>query len=43
MAKGKLLTVGSSDYIKKKFGIGYHLKISQIDTQDPSGEAFVSL
>jgi ATP-binding cassette subfamily A (ABC1) protein 3 len=28
MAKGKLLTLGSCDFIKKKFGIGYHLKIS---------------
>lgn len=27
MAKGKLLTVGTSDYIKKTFGIGYHLTI----------------
>ncbi len=27
MAKGKLLTVGSSDFIKKNFGIGYHLGI----------------
>lgn len=27
MAKGKLLTLGTSDYIKKKFGIGYHLSI----------------
>ena len=28
MAKGKLLTVGSSDFIKKKFGIGYNLIIN---------------
>lgn len=27
MAKGKLLTVGSSNFIKKNFGIGYHLSI----------------
>lgn len=27
MAKGKLLTVGSADFIKKNFGIGYHLNI----------------
>jgi ATP-binding cassette subfamily A (ABC1) protein 3 len=27
MAKGKLLTVGSSDFIKKNFGIGYHLGV----------------
>ena len=27
MAKGKLLTVGSSDFIKKQFGIGFHLEI----------------
>lgn len=28
MAKGKLLTVGDTDFIKKKFGIGYHLEIN---------------
>lgn len=27
MAKGKLLAVGTSDFIKKNFGVGYHLKI----------------
>ncbi|CAD8125443.1 unnamed protein product [Paramecium sonneborni] len=27
MAKGKLLTVGSVDFVKKNFGIGYHLHI----------------
>jgi len=27
MAKGKLLTVGSVDFIKLNFGIGYHLNI----------------
>lgn len=27
MAKGKLLTVGSVDFVKKNFGIGYHLNI----------------
>jgi len=27
MAKGELLTVGSSDFIKKKFGEGYNLKL----------------
>jgi ATP-binding cassette subfamily A (ABC1) protein 3 len=27
MAKGKLLTVGSADFIKRNFGIGYHLNI----------------
>lgn len=27
MAKGKLLTVGQTDFIKKKFGIGFHLEI----------------
>lgn len=27
MAKGKLLTVGSSEFIKRNFGIGYHLGI----------------
>lgn len=25
--KGKLLTLGSSDFIKKNFGVGYHLHI----------------
>lgn len=28
MAKGKLLAVGTSEFIKKNFGVGYHLKIS---------------
>lgn len=27
MGRGKLLTVGTCDFIKKKFGIGYHLEI----------------
>lgn len=27
MAKGRLLTVGSVDFVKKNFGIGYHLNI----------------
>jgi ATP-binding cassette subfamily A (ABC1) protein 3 len=27
MAKGKLLTVGTNEYIKKQFGVGYHLQI----------------
>ena len=27
MAKGKLLTVGSAEFIKRNFGIGYHLSI----------------
>lgn len=29
MARGELLIVGTADYIKKKFGIGYHLSIMQ--------------
>ena len=29
MARGELLIVGPADYIKKKFGIGYHLSIMQ--------------
>lgn len=28
MAKGKLLTVGSVDFVKANFGIGYYLNIS---------------
>lgn len=32
MAKGKILTVGTSDFIKKKFGIGFHLEV-QIDSK----------
>ena len=28
MAKGKLLAVGTSEFIKKNFGVGYHLTIS---------------
>jgi len=27
MAKGKLLTVGSCEFIRQKFGVGYHLKV----------------
>jgi hypothetical protein len=27
MAKGHLLTLGSADFIKKNFGIGYHLNV----------------
>ena len=27
MAKGKLLTVGSSNFVKRNFGIGYHLNV----------------
>lgn len=27
MAKGKLLTIGSVNFIKKKFGIGFHLEV----------------
>lgn len=28
MARGKLLTVGTSEFIKKQFGIGYHLELN---------------
>lgn len=27
MAKGKLLALGTSDFIKKNFGVGYHLNV----------------
>lgn len=27
MARGKLLTVGTCEFIKKKFGVGYHLNV----------------
>ena len=27
MAKGKLLAVGTTEFIKKNFGIGYHLSV----------------
>lgn len=27
MAKGKLLAVGTKDFIKKNFGVGYHLTV----------------
>ena len=27
MARGRLLTVGTCDFIKKKFGVGYHLNV----------------
>lgn len=29
MAKGEILAVGTSDFIKKKFGVGYHLQITK--------------
>ena len=28
MAKGKLLTVGTNEFIKTQFGVGYHLNIT---------------
>jgi len=28
MSKGKLVIVGRSDFIKKKFGVGYHLLLT---------------
>lgn len=28
MAKGKLLTLGETDFIKKTFGIGFHLEVT---------------
>ncbi len=31
MARGKLLTLGSSDFIKKNFGVGYKLSITKRD------------
>ena len=27
MARGELLTLGTCDFIKKKFGVGYHLNV----------------
>lgn len=30
MAKGKLLTVGSVDFVKKNFGVGYNLTLSNL-------------
>jgi ATP-binding cassette, subfamily A (ABC1), member 3 len=27
MARGKLLTVGSTNFVKRNFGIGYHLNV----------------
>ena len=36
MSKGKLLVMGSSNYIKRQFGIGYHLILtSKIVNQHP--------
>ena len=29
LAKGHLLAVGTNNFIKKKFGIGYHLTLSK--------------
>lgn len=34
MAKGKLLTVGSNDFVKKNFGIGYHLNIYNLNNEN---------
>lgn len=34
MAKGKLLTIGSVDFVKKKFGIGYHLNLYNIGNEE---------
>jgi len=34
MARGELLTVGSCEFIKKKFGVGYHLSIYAKSNQD---------
>lgn len=32
MSQGKLLILGSADYIKSKFGVGYNLTISCKDS-----------
>lgn len=33
MANGQILTIGSSNFIKKTFGVGYHLKINAKQTK----------
>lgn len=43
MSKGKLFAVGSSDYIKKKFGVGYHLIITPNYERNITVEHFESL
>ena len=34
MARGKLLTLGSVEFVKKNFGIGYHLNIYSKETEN---------
>jgi len=31
MANGKLLILGTGDFIKKKYGVGYHLHITSMN------------
>ena len=43
MSKGKLFAVGSSDFIKRKFGVGYHLIITPDYERNCTIEHFESL
>ncbi len=38
--KGKLLTLGSSEFIKRNFGVGYHLSISPLDLSATNLQGF---
>jgi hypothetical protein len=42
MARGKLLAVGTNEYIKKQFGIGYNLKVSLDNKAGLSEDLFVT-
>ncbi|KAL4490361.1 hypothetical protein ABPG72_004400 [Tetrahymena utriculariae] len=42
MSKGKLLILGSNDYIKKNFSIGYHLTLSKKSKPDEISAVFLS-
>ena len=39
MSKGKLLALGTSNFIKKNFGVGYHLLINNAIKDDKNGKA----
>ena len=38
MARGRLLTVGSVDFVKRNFGIGYHLNLYNLNNNEQEWE-----
>ena len=38
MARGRLLTVGSVDFVKRNFGIGYHLNLYNLKNNEQEWE-----